>query len=108
MILSYLFDPFELRVVDCVSQTNIIGATAADRNILLYDTRGSAPLRKVIILSSLFLTIELLHLSFSLSHTHSQYKWPVFQDNLCKPVPEYQTIWSFIVVRDDESDCGER
>jgi len=35
----------------CVhGQTNIIGATAADRNILLYDTRGSAPLRKVVIL----------------------------------------------------------
>jgi len=29
-------------------QTNIIGATAADRNVLLYDTRGSAPLRKVV------------------------------------------------------------
>lgn len=37
-IVSIKFNPVE---------TNIIGATAADRNVLLYDTRGSASLRKV-------------------------------------------------------------
>jgi WD repeat and SOF domain-containing protein 1 len=28
-------------------ETHLLGATASDRNVLLYDTRGSAPLRKV-------------------------------------------------------------
>jgi len=63
LAISTLLDT-PIESLSCCVQTNIIGATASDRNILLYDTRGSAPLRKVVVFCWLcVLTAKICHYS---------------------------------------------
>ncbi len=45
-------------------ETHLLGATASDRSVLLYDMRGSAPLRKVNMSNPAYRTVSCVRRTF--------------------------------------------